>query len=216
MGALTDAMRSGDWLTRQRIRLWAVAVLIASAIGLGFVIVTANGLNDFRGEPVGTDVSNVYAAVTYVLEGKAPLAFDWPAQHARERAIFGDKTPFFGWHYPPYFLFIAGALATMPYLLALAVWQVATLLLYVLMIRAILSTTSWPSSSWPSTPDPLWLLLAVAFPAVLVNVGHGHNGFLTAALIGTALLVLDTRPILAGVLFGLMAYKPQFGLLIPL
>jgi hypothetical protein len=32
--------------------------------------------------------------------------------------------------------------------------------------------------------DYLWLLLAVAFPAVFINIGHGQNGFLTAALIG--------------------------------
>ena len=62
----------------------------------------------------------------------------------------------------------------------------------------------------------MWLLLALAFPAVFVNIGHGHNGFLTAALIGAALLTLDRRPALAGVLFGLIAYKPQFGVLIPL
>ncbi len=30
-----------------------------------------------------------------------------------------------------------------------------------------------------------------------------------------ALLQLDKRPVLAGILFGLLAYKPQFGLLIP-
>jgi hypothetical protein len=66
------------------------------------------------------------------------------------------------------------------------------------------------------TRDPLWLLLALAFPAVLINVGHGHNGFLTAALLGAALTVLDRRPLLAGILFGLIAYKPQFGVLIPL
>ena len=46
---------------------------------------------------------------------------------------------------------------------------------------------------------------------MFVNIGHGHNGFLTAALIGSALVVLDRRPVLAGVLFGLIAYKPQFG-----
>ena len=62
----------------------------------------------------------------------------------------------------------------------------------------------------------LWLLLALAYPAVFVNLGHGHNGFLTAALMGFALVTLDTRPILAGILFGLLAYKPQFGLMIPL
>jgi hypothetical protein len=51
---------------------------------------------------------------------------------------------------------------------------------------------------------------------VFVNLGHGHNGFLTAALMGAALGVLDRRPVLAGILFGFLAYKPQFGLLVPL
>lgn len=60
------------------------------------------------------------------------------------------------------------------------------------------------------------LLLALAFPAVFVNLGHGHNGFLTAALLAAALLALDRRPLLAGMLFACLAYKPQFGLLIPL
>jgi len=35
-------------------------------------------------------------------------------------------------------------------------------------------------------------------------------------LLGTALVMLVERPILAGVLIGCLAYKPQFGLLIPL
>ena len=51
---------------------------------------------------------------------------------------------------------------------------------------------------------------------MLVNLGHGQNGFLSAALLGGALAVLDRRPIVAGFLFGLLAYKPQFGLMIPL
>ena len=61
-----------------------------------------------------------------------------------------------------------------------------------------------------------WLLLALAFPAVLINIGHGQNGFLTAALLGGALVVLDRRPLVAGILIGLLVYKPQFGLMIPL
>ena len=51
---------------------------------------------------------------------------------------------------------------------------------------------------------------------MLINVGHGHNGFLTAALLGGGLVILDRRPLAAGILFGLMAYKPQFGLMIPI
>src|SRR6202023_3344335 len=61
-----------------------------------------------------------------------------------------------------------------------------------------------------------WLPVAAAFPAIFVNLGHGQNGFLTAGLLGAALLSLPRRPLLSGILFGLLAYKPQFGLLIPI
>ncbi len=218
MRAFIDTLRSGQWLTRERMRLWSLAILAASAIGFGYLLVTADGLNDYQGRPLGTDFSNVYAAGTYVLEGRAAAPFDWPLQYAREQAIFGEKTPFYGWHYPPFFLFVAGLLAMMPYGVSLAVWQGVTLLFYLGTVLLILRTTCAGAGAWPNllTRDPLWLLLALAFPAVFVNIGHGHNGFLTAALLGCALVTLEARPALAGVLFGLMAYKPQFGLLIPL
>ena len=103
----------------------------------------------------------------------------------------------------------------MPYQLALVVWQALTLALYLWVIRAISRLPSRSATTGEVAPR-LWLLLALAFPAVLVNIGHGQNGFLTAALVGGALMMLDRRPIIAGVLFGLLAYKPQFGLLIPL
>jgi glycosyl transferase family 87 len=212
MNAFLDVIRTGRWLTRERARLWALAVLAASSLGMLYLVVTSDGLNDSFNRPLGTDFSNVYAAGTYVLDGHAAAAFDWPLQHARERAIFGDTTPFYGWHYPPFFLFVAGLLALMPYALALSVWQGVTLVLYLGAMWSILSAVSGRSI----IRDPMWLLLAVAFPAVFINIGHGHNGFLTAALLGAALVALDRRPIVAGILFGLIAYKPQFGMLIPL
>jgi alpha-1,2-mannosyltransferase len=119
----------------------------------------------------------------------------------------------------------------MPYVLALAVWQGATLVLYLLALRMIVTDAPHidaphrdakhdaprdaPARASGRPADPLWLLLALAFPAVFINLGHGHNGFLTAALIGAALVQLDRRPALAGMLLGLLAYKPQFGLLFP-
>jgi glycosyl transferase family 87 len=69
---------------------------------------------------------------------------------------------------------------------------------------------------WNRTTSAETLLIATAFPAVFVNVGHGQNGFLTAALLGGALHLLDRRPWTAGVLIGLLVYKPQFGVLIPI
>jgi alpha-1,2-mannosyltransferase len=214
MDRVRQALRSGEWLTRERIRMVAVAVLFASTTGFLYLVVTATGGVDLQGRPLGTDFSNVYAAGTYVLEGNPVAPFDSLQQYARERAIFGAATPFYGWHYPAYFLFVAAALAWMPYGLALFVWQAVTLGLYLLAIRGI-RTTFAPEGRAGANVDPLWLLLALAFPAVLINVGHGHNGFLTAALLGGGLVALERRPLLAGVLFGLMAYKPQFGLMIP-
>ena len=249
MGDLLMTLRTGDWLTRSRMRMWSLAALAASFGGLAFLWVTSDGLNDYQGRPLGTDFSNVYAAGTYVLDGRPQAPYDLPAQHAREQAIFGAQTPIYGWHYPPFFLFIAAALAWMPYTFALVVWQAVTLALYFLAMRAILAhALNAPSPLWGDgrgegdqnsryssvPPHPtalhavdlsstgrgevghLWLLLALAFPAVFINIGHGHNGFLTAALLGFALVLLDRRPIAAGILFGLLAYKPQFSLLIPL
>ncbi len=239
-------LRTGDWLTRERVRFIAAALLIASAAGFLFLVVTAHGGVDLKGRPLGTDFSNVYAAGTYVLGGDTNAAFDPPQQFAREQAIFGASTQFYGWHYPPYFLFVAAPLALLPYGLALAVWQAVTLGLYLLVMGGIISSfrgaqSTSPESiftepkeqiprpspwkSWLWIPDSRfaasgmtadWLLLALAFPAVLINIGHGQNGFLTAALLGGALVLLDRRPLVAGILLGLLVYKPQYGLLLPL
>jgi hypothetical protein len=255
MAGRLETVRAGDWLTVSRMRLWAVAVLIASAAGVVWLAVTSSGLNDYQGRPLGTDFSNIYVAGSYIVEGRPEAPFDPRLQHARARQIFGDATPLYGWHYPPFFHFVAAPLATMPYLVALFVWQAATLALYLFAVLAIarsipppqgeggeqrscepggaffpdtspppgrLSLSSGRASRGPvgRPPSPcgggIILLLALAFPAAFVNLGHGHNGFLTAALIGFALLWLDRRPIVAGILFGLLAYKPQFGLMIPL
>ena len=139
MGRTRDMLRSGAWLTRERTRLAAAALLVASVAGLLYLAVTANGLIDLQGRPLGTDFCNVYAAGSYVLDGDPEAPFDPVRQHAREQRIFGEATPFYGWHYPPFFLFVAAALALMPYGVALAVWQAVTLGLYLLTIRAILS-----------------------------------------------------------------------------
>src|ERR1700692_2501957 len=141
MDRVRQALRSGEWLTRERIRMVAVAVLIASAAGFLYLVAPATGGVDRQGRPIGTDFSNVYAAGTYVLEGNPVAPFDSVQQFARERAIFGEATQFYGWHYPPDFLFVAAALALLPYGLALALWQALTLGLYLFAIHSILTAS---------------------------------------------------------------------------
>jgi hypothetical protein len=134
-----DILRSGAWFTPERIRLVAVAILCVAAASIVFMLVTAHGLVDVQGRPLGTDFSSFYSAGTYVLEGNAQAPYNLARQHAREQAIFGAATPFYSWFYPPFFLFITAALALLPYGAALVTWQVVTLVLYLLAIRAIVS-----------------------------------------------------------------------------
>jgi len=55
----------------------------------------------------------------------------------------------------------------------------------------------------------------LAYPAAFWTIGLGQNSFLTAALLGATTLLLDKRPIGAGVALGLVCYKPHLALLAP-
>ena len=81
MNASIAALRGGGWITRERMRMWALAILVASIGGMIYVIATSDGLNDYQGRPLGTDFSNIYAGGTYMLDGNAGAAFDPPKQH---------------------------------------------------------------------------------------------------------------------------------------
>jgi alpha-1,2-mannosyltransferase len=197
-----QGLRSGRWLTPARARGYSLILLGLCTLAVAGWIAVSDGLIDRNGKPLGTDFSNVYAAGTLTLSGRPAQAYEPALQHATEKAVFaGREVPFYGWHYPPFFFAVAVLVAAFPYAWGLAIWLIAGLAAYLAVMRAIL-------------PRPETLLIAAAFPAVFVNIGHGQNGFLTAALLGGALL-LDRRPFLSGVLIGLLAYKPQFGVLIP-
>jgi alpha-1,2-mannosyltransferase len=199
-----QGLRTGQWLTAERARGYSLILLAICAFAMVGWIALSDGLIDRNSKPVGTDFSNVYAAGALTWQGRPADAYQPALQHAQEKAVFGGReVPFYGWHYPPFFFAIAAAVATFPYAWGLAIWVATSLAAYLAAMRAIL-------------PRPQTLLIAGAFPAVFVNIGHGQNGFLTAALLGGALHLLDRRPWLAGVLIGCLAYKPQFGVLIPI
>jgi hypothetical protein len=203
MAHFWQGLRSGEWLTRARARGYSLILLGICSLAIVGWIAVSDGLIDRNGKPLGTDFSNVYAAGSLTWQGRPAEAYQPALQHAEEQAVFGGReVPFYGWLYPPFFFSVAFLVASLPYAWGLAIWLAASLAAYLAAMRAIL-------------PRPETLLIAAAFPAVFINIGHGQNGFLTAALLGGALHWLDRRPWLAGVLIGLLAYKPQFGVLIP-
>jgi hypothetical protein len=198
-----NALARGDWVSATRVGRFATLSLIATISVVGYLFATSHGTVDSFGRPLGTDFSNVWTAGRMALDGKAALAWDWPAHYAVQQATHHKADiPFYGWHYPPPFLLIAALLALVPYVPALIAWQASTLALALIIVRKIL-------------PERGTTLAAIGAPVVLVCLGHGHNGFLTAAFLGGGLLLLDRRPIVAGLLLGCIVYKPQFGLALP-
>jgi alpha-1,2-mannosyltransferase len=200
-------LKSGAWLTPERLRVYPALLLAFEAIAILALVVTSDGRHDFAGRPLGTDFAQVWIAGGEALSGHPEEPFDLASHFAEQRTFFGAASDVYGWHYPPYFLGLAALLALLPYALALAVWQFATLPLYLAAVASVLRESGVGVCKV--------LIVALAFPAVFVNLTHGHNGFLTAALFTGALLCLEARPWLAGMLFALLAYKPQFGLVIP-
>ena len=201
-----DALRSGSWLTPSRLRVYPAMLGGALTLALLGLLATSNGFKDHWNRPLGTDFSGFYIAGQAVLAGLPALPYDNAANAAAQAAMFGPSDSALTWPYPPYFLAIAALLAAMPYLVALAVWQGTTLAFYV---------SAMLQAAGGRVPRMTMIGAALAFPAVTINLLHGHNGFLTAGLLSFGAMLAPRRPMLAGLLLGLLAYKPQFALAVP-
>lgn len=186
------------------VELVCIALAVANVAYLIASYVQGTWLTAPNGAAIESDFVNVWAAGHLVLQGHPALAYDWPAHKAIEDIAVGHSFGgYYGWHYPPMFLFLAAPLALVPYVGAHLLWLVATFPAYIAVVRQI-------------TAERTGYLLALAFPAILSNFIVGQNGFLTAGLIGGALLTIERRPILAGIFVGLLTYKPHLGLLFPI
>src|SRR5690348_14608974 len=165
----TERFASGAWLTPSLVRLVATLMIAGAVVALGFLFATAHGVLDRFGRPLGTDFAAFWTAGRMALQGHAAETYDWSIQGAFQQQVLGTSL-FYPWSYPPVFLVIASALALLPYLPALLFWNVATLSVTLAVF-------------WRILPSRHALLLALGFPAVLVCLGHGQTGFLTAVLL---------------------------------
>jgi alpha-1,2-mannosyltransferase len=195
-------LRSADWLDSRRARRWCQLLAIVSALGvLGWVAMSTGGI-DINGKPLGTDFVSFYTASQLALAGHPAQVYDVTSHVAAQTRLFGRDIGDSAFFYPPIYLLLCLPLALFPYLWSLALWQGATLLLYVRVVGRFLGERGM-------------LLPMLAFPAVLQTLGHGQNAFLATALFGGAILAQKKRPVLAGILFGLLAFKPHLGIIIP-
>jgi len=159
---------------------------------------------DNGGFAVGRDFINNWMSGRAASSGGPAAWFDLSTYNAALRHLTGRADfPVHFWSYPPHLVLFTAPLGLLPYVPAYVLWCIVGLALYLF--------ASW--SGGASKKHMLFLALA---PAVLVNAFFGQNGCLTAALLIGGLANLDRRPLLAGILFGILTIKPQFGMLLPI
>lgn len=194
------------WLNRERLTVYPKIFLALYACCGAVLIISAavsgNGLTDCLGRPLGADFSHYWVASSLAKAGDPAAVYNSQEFLAAQEAFFKVKFPL-PWLYPPTYLLLVLPLALLPYLPALAVWLVVTLGAYLAVVRRI-------------APHPRTLWLALAFPGTFQNFFHGQNGFMSAALLGGGLLLLNRSPLTGGFLLGLLSYKPHLWVLVPL
>jgi alpha-1,2-mannosyltransferase len=150
---------------------------------------------------IGRDFINTWMGGRSAFTGGPAALFDLPTYNAALRDMLGAAYPEHFWVYPPHVLLFMWPFCLLPYLPAYLAWCVIGVAIYLFASSGAISRKRL-------------LFLAVA-PGVTVCIFFGQNGFYTAALLIGGLLGLERRPVLAGVLFGILSVKPQLGLLLP-
>lgn len=195
----SSGVRIGDLFTEERVARVAKFAALGFAFAFALLLSQSQNLVYPSLGAVGFDFVTFWAASDLALSGQPERAYDMAAIAAAERRALPQVTDIYLWHYPPPFQLVVLPLALVPYLWAYGLWLAVSLAIYVAAFRGAFRDAA-----------PFWL--AIGASAVYVNALHGQNGLLTAALAAGGLLLLERRPLLAGLLIGALCYKPHLGL----
>jgi hypothetical protein len=163
------------------------------------------GGTDIAGYEIGRDFINLWVAPQLAFGGHLSTLFDLTGFHAAVGAMFGHPLPFTTWSYPLYTLPAFWLLAQLPYFWALTVWLFGFLALLAVIVLSEIKPSQRAAA----------LVVLLLSPGSLITIVGGQCGPFVATLTIGGILLMDRRPIVAGVLFGFLAFKPQMAVVIP-
>jgi hypothetical protein len=199
-----SGLRQAFTLTRKPIIARAVVLLVFQILLLAFLIAGSFGAVTQLG-PSAVSFVSFFAAGQLAAGGHPALAYDQTFHYLAEEALTRPGIHYVPFLYPPVYLLLFAPLTLLPPLAAVVVFEATTLTIYLFVVRRILNEGG-----------SAWLIPALAFPATFWTIGYGQNAFLVAALLGGGTLLVDRRPLMAGLLFGTLCFKPHFALLVPI
>jgi hypothetical protein len=174
---------------------WIRAIALAFAILFVIVAIWSAVLNLL--DPTGMDFLSFWAAGRLVLQGYPWLAYNIGIHGAVENTVahIGGRMPF---PYPPPFLAIVTPFSLLPYGIAFILWVTVTASFY----GFAMSRMAPLSVAFGNTPACIDFMI-------------GQNGFLVCGIFTLGLSLIGTSPFAAGTILGLMVFKPQLALLLP-
>ena len=198
-----DHPRTLEIFAGWRLHVYGYAIAAIYAAFLIAVYRAGTWLVDITGTLVYTDFACAWAATLQALHGDPALLYN-PAEFAKvQAALVGPREYFYpNWPYPPTFFLILAPFTVLAYPYGFIAWDLATLLGLIVVVCLIVRKLTA-------------VALVLASPFTMWNFLAGQNGFLTGSLLGASLLLLERHPLFAGVFIGLLTYKPQFGILLP-
>jgi hypothetical protein len=185
--------------TEARVALFAKAIAVAFLLAFVATVASMRDMMLSPGRGFGGDFVAFYAAGALAREGRPQAAYDMAAIAEAEKRALPQATYALMYAYPPVFQMVLKPLAGLPYVWAYVVWAALLFALHVAVWRVAFGNS-----------PAFWAALGCS--AVYLNVLHGQNGLLSAALLGIGLLALRHRPLLAGIAIGALCYKPQLGI----
>ncbi|WP_175922727.1 glycosyltransferase family 87 protein [Burkholderia latens] len=210
-GTRYRARHCARWLTADRIIPYScIMLLLFVALLITWAVVTEGFTSDAIALP-GVDFSVFWTASHLVLQGHAASAYDASSFLQAELAHFGAYLQHrsLPWLYPPTMLLFIAPVALVPFLPAYFLFFAGSLLCYAYAVSHL-------SGLRAHLPAPRAAgLVVVAYSAVCLSALFGQNSILTAGVAALALHLLGKRPIVAGVLIGLLAIKPQLAVVFP-
>lgn len=195
---------AAHWLDLGRLRLYSRVALVCYALYFGLWTLRACVLDVPGVFAPGGDFVVFWSAAKLALTSGAAAPYDYAMLRQVELATvpglaIGDGV--LPWLYPPTFLLFVLAFGLLPY-------GVATFAFFA-------GGAGWYAwAMFRMLPREAWLA-GVAFPGIAVVLASGQNALWLAGCAGLALACLRSRPVLAGVLLGLVTVKPHLALIFP-
>lgn len=198
--------------TRQKLmnKAWAYGSLcIAAILLLAAVQFFINNLRQTgadlmspNGFAIGGDYLSLWSAGWLALNGHAADAYNADTILAAHKIGVPANTALTLFHYPPSFTLMLVPFSMLPYIQSLFAFNAITLGLALFAL-------------WKLRPHWTTLLFFMGYPPLWLNILSGQNACLSLALLAFGISYLEKNPKLSGICIGLLSFKPQLGLAIP-